>query len=220
MLKDLRISVTSELPYAKEFNFSTHCITGLFLQYLGEFDSGEYRKIDIITTVEDFQEEDRISRIDNVIQVQSTFDFESYFSADILERKTILIDCLYDNLIYLSKVYGWSASQINKSYKNIKNAEDLELYVAASKPLSSPNRKLKAQLVYHHTMEKITLFAWITNKEGEHLYQVELVTTKPHEWFIAPYLGKLKWLSNNSLQLIPKAQSLELGSAKIFEFSI
>ncbi len=201
ILRDLTISVPLEFPNDRAFNLSTNCVGSLFLHTLGRLDNASLKKI-IVELCE--RASPRIDRMIDVCLAQEQYDFERHYRSSIVDRKRMLLDALFRGLLRVCDEYELSKSRFVETYQVLKDG-DLQFHCELRKPISSPNRRRKAQLGYTHEMDFAAVWARVWEKGREDtVAEHEFVRTDPHELRFVPMLGKLRWLDNETLQLTPR----------------
>lgn len=211
MLKDIVVSTEIGEFSKKGFNWETNCVCSLVLFLLGgKFDAGEISKVIVDAGVESGQAE----RLSNVLKLDVKFDFERYWSSGPVEKKKIILKLVVDSFSYLSELNGWDLSPLLSVCQSIKDS-DLLFCREVSTYKSSPNRKLKACLAYQHDLDAITIFSRVLSSEGVFVCDVEFCKVKPHDWFLMPYLGRLKWKGSDRIILMPKDKGLAVIEGQI-----
>ena len=204
MLKDIVVSVSDSYPKFKEFNGATNCISVLYFLEIKGYFAGVYSKI--IIDVTPGVVEKKVSLMD-VLVVHVSFDFDSFWEAK--DKKKFLLDFISSTMIRLAERMGWDASPLQKAYDTLKS-KSLDLFLVLGKRVGSPNRKLQCQLGLYYEMSFISLVLQIFDAKSDALVgEKEIIRTEPHDFFIAPYVGRLKWKSNEIVLYSSKDGSIQ-----------
>jgi hypothetical protein len=100
------------------------------------------------------------------------FDVAVYQSLSGRERPLYYLDLLHTALTRCARHYGWDPQSIDAAYAQIK-AADFQFTFAWKKPIASPDRRLKVQVVAEVT-EATRLFLIFTDGESRELRRVLL----------------------------------------------
>ena len=95
------------------------------------------------------------------------FDVAFYQSLASRERSLYYLDRLYAASSHCARHYGWDPQSIDAAYAQIK-AIDFQFAFAWKKPIASPDRRLKVQVVAEVT-DATRLFLIFTDRESREL---------------------------------------------------
>lgn len=209
MLKDLVVSVDDSYARFKDFNGATNCVAVLYMRAISGFLAGRYEKIIIDVTPNSSGK--KINSID-VLIVPMAFDFDAFWS--VQNKKRFLFEFINSAMLKIAGKMDWNLDVLKKAYDSLKSSS-LDLFLEVGKKISSPNRKLKCQLGMYYEMEYISLVLKVFDAKTECLVrETEIVRTPPHEVFVAPYCGRLKWRGSEIVlytSLDGRIQDLELS---------
>lgn len=138
----------------------------------------------------------------DVLRLNKLFDFEGYFAAEKETRKRIALEFLQDGLLEVAAIRGWDINPFHEAYKAVL-ARNFVNYRPWSKPVTSPDRKHKAQVWCNYDSDKAEVFIVVFHRKD--VVSKTLVTTvKPGDVWIRGAIGNLQWLSADQVQLSPR----------------
>jgi hypothetical protein len=117
------------------------------------------------------------------------FDVARYQSLTSRERSLYHLDRLNTALTRCARHYGWDPQSIDAAYARIK-AADFYFAFAWKKPLASPDRRLKVQMVAEVT-DATRLYLVFTDRESRELRRVLLCRLGFGP--LGPVFGRLGW---------------------------
>jgi hypothetical protein len=144
-------------------------------------------------------------KLDNMVDVldlHKLLDFEAYFAAEKETRERIALEFLQDGLLEVAEIRGWDTNPFHEAYKAVL-AKNFVCYRPWSKPVTSPDRKHKAQVWCNYDSDKAEIFIVVFYRKD--VVSKTLVTTvKPGGVWIRGAIGKLHWLSADKVELAPR----------------
>ena len=144
----------------------------------------------------------KLDNMVDVLQLNKPFDFEGYFAADKETRKRIALDFLQAGLLEVAAIQRWDNAPFHEAYKCVLEGNFVN-YLTWHKPVSSPDRKYKAQVCCNYDSDKAELFLVVTHRKKV-TSKTSVTTVKPGDVWIRCAIGKLEWLSNTEVQLSPR----------------
>lgn len=201
-IRDIVLSCVREIDPQFNFNLETNFLEVLYLNNLPKVRTDGIAKV-IVQACKDVPPK-KIDDMINVLRLWKCFDFEAYWKADKKTRKRIALEFLQDGLLDVAGIRGWDADPFHKAYKAVLAKELInERPWRWSKPVASPNRKLKAQAWVNYDSDKADIFVVITRND-QILSKTQVTTVKPGDVWINEVIGKLEWSSPCKLSLISK----------------
>jgi hypothetical protein len=135
----------------------------------------------------------------DILQFSKLFDFDTYFASDKETRKRIALDFLQNGILAVAKARGWNMKPFHDAYKAVL-AKNFVCYRPWSKPITSPDRKHKAQVWCNYASDKAEIFIVIFRR-NEIANKTLVATVKPGDVWIRGAVGKLAWLSSDKVKL-------------------
>lgn len=212
MLKDIVVSTNNSYIRHREFNFSTNCISSIFIYHLNnEYDCGEIKKIIIDVSVGGSDYDFLI--LDDVLTISCSFDMEVYWGSK--QKKLLVLNLIKRNMIFLAENFNWDVDKIKSSCREIELI-NFNYYRYIGNEVNGPDKTESAQLAVRFEIEFYSLIIFIFNANEKKIKkEIEIIRTDPHEFIIAPYLGKISWSKNKGLLYTSKDKSI---SGKKIEF--
>lgn len=190
-----------ELSEAREFTLFCRCVCAHFERYFQPIQTeGIYR---IIVKLSD--PDPRIGTTEvssSVLKYYKKFDFDLFNSLEIVPRKKVLLNLLYESLIELCEINNWSKVNFKNAYDSVISENFLNTYIIKKK--ASRNRMHSAKLVGMHTEESFKCYIKIENKEGAEILNQLLFSELPDEFLFNGQVGDIKWLSEKTVVHINK----------------
>ena len=141
----------------------------------------------------------KLENMVDVLQLNRPFDFAAYFAAGKEARERIALEFLQDGLLEVATIRGWETNPFHEAY-NAVLAKKLVNYRPWSKPVTSPDRKHKAQVWCNWGSDEAEIFIVIF-KGKEVVGKTLVATVKPGNVWIRRAIGKLEWVSPDRAQL-------------------
>lgn len=203
MIKDLTISADKAYERRRDFNLTTNCVSSMYLDRLGRFDAGPFRKV-IVEAVP--IRAGQCYQMDDVVRISRSFDFKGYWDSGA--PKETLAAFLHAGLCELAERFGWPTEPLHRALSEMAS-QDFEYVVDWKKPVSSPSRRRTAQVRYYYGSDEVRLVAVVRAKQDGDVREVELARTPPHELKFAHLLGRLRWDGEDTVLLEPKREGSE-----------
>jgi hypothetical protein len=206
MIREIQITLPYETAMEKKKKFipTTYCTGDFFLRLLDKFAVGKIQKLIIECS------ESEVLKTSNpsddsigVIVLRRHIDLSKYFSMSVKEKKKWTLRILVDGFKELNQYYEFSFEKIEAVAKTIKDMDYLNHY-RYGKVVSSPSKKMKAQLWVEHEIDKFHLFVDILNPEEELITREKVISTFPNWVAYLPVLGSIKWETDQFISIIPK----------------
>ncbi len=202
ILREIRFEV-SEGPRHREFNLGTHYVSAMFHDALNSVESGPVRKMLVCPG-----SPSAVFNMNDVVQADVPFDFETYWKSDDLARKEMVADGILEGARMLADHFGWAERGFVEARESIRGKRITE--VDFGKAVSSPSRRKSAQIRYYFGPRDVKIVAVVRDRESDEiLTEVPLVETEPHELRYVPYLGRIRWVSEDELRLVPRQKGLQ-----------
>ena len=153
-----------------------------------------------------------VNRAGVVVSVLREFDFGAFWGADEAGRKRLALDALHAGAMTLAQIEGWPTEAFETAYRSALS-KGLRYEFSWKRPVSSPNRRYKAQIVVSFGPEQIDVNVAVSARGGPARI-LPLTVTRPHLYFLNDLLGKLQWTSETELRLISR-DGKEVGSIAV-----
>jgi hypothetical protein len=196
-LRDIDIRVPSQSIEAKKWGTSTNFLAILYFACLPRVETSGISKV--IIQANKILPAKKLENMVDVLQLNKLFDFEAYFAADKETKKRIALEFLQDGLLEVATIRGWNTNPFHEAYKAVL-AKNFVNYCSWTKPVTSPDRKYKAEVWCNYDSDKAEIFISIYHRKE--LVSKTLVTTvEPGDVWIRRATAKLEWISVNKVKL-------------------
>jgi hypothetical protein len=204
ILCNLNVSCEWRRERSREFNFGCHATAHLFLTCLGRFQTDGVGKV-VVELTPGPPDADRL--ILTSLVLSRAFDFDAYWAAGHIERQATLNQVIFEELTRAAKSRGWDADAIERAYRCVaeRGYRNVQRW---RRPLSNPGRTLKAQVVFEFGVESIEGFVAFTDQGGRETIE-HLFTIPPSDFHLAYTLGRLRWVTADTVVLTERGRSGE-----------
>lgn len=189
---------------AKRFFLETNCIVLMFLRLLGKYKNEDTIKI-VVDCVKSLKGIGGTTM--GICLIEQIVDYNAFFSKNDLEKKQFTLDVIKEAISKIARDKDWDISPFEEVYKRIIELEYTNHWTWKKK-LNSPNRLFTAEVYLEHEIKDIKIYIIIRNKLGDIIKRQLIITEMPDDYIYILHLGKLKWLSNNDVQLVNKYNTM------------
>lgn len=183
----------------REFQLSTRCMTSMIERLLPRIETKDCWKIVIEFTNERPRAE--IQNMLGVYVVQRYLDIDHYNLLSNYEKKKCIINNIEESIENINLVSEYNLSALKAVCDTIRALDYKNEWYGKQK---CKNGSLCAQLKVEHEVEYVKVFIVFHNLEDDSKKEVLIVKELPHEFLYAQYLGKLKWVNENTVRLVTK----------------
>ena len=148
--------------------------------------------VELSDGTEKFRQKEEYQQLINVARVQTHFDFDSYCTANVLDKKKMLLTAMHDGCLRACEIKGWDETPFQVA-KDKVIAENYDYWVFG-KLHSRADRKFKTQLIMHYGWDKTEFIAVLFDKNGKELERQTIHQMKPSGLLSDQLLGKFGWL--------------------------
>lgn len=201
ILKEISIITTYNHPYQLMFNKETWCVSELFVKCLGKFNSGHFNKIVIRLGDNESVLDNKVDNLIDVVLLNKFFDFNTYFVNNKIARKVILLDVLYNNLLYLANIYYWHIDQITNAYRLCKEKNIEYQWILRNKLIRSPDHKYYAAVFCNWDIDRFEAYIILYNSQKIEISRKKIMESEPH--LVEPF-GKIAWENGNKFVVSSK----------------
>lgn len=187
----------------KQFSNSTRCISSMYIRLLGKYKNEFCKKI--VVECIDGEISERIMIFSDVAVVQVAADIEYFFAAENLTKKLLILNYVQKGLIEISSTYNWDPLPFNSVEQEIIKSGFRNEWLWG-KPIRNKEKYI-VSVICRHEIERMEIFARIHEPSGVQR-EILLLSTKPHEIYYLPYLGKLRWEDQTHACLFSKKGDL------------
>lgn len=183
------------------FRLETRCITALYERFLGKFITNGCWKV-LIECVESISNSHHRDLL-GVFTIEILFNIDDYFNASDSDKKRIALEALKIGVDKIILELGWERERFDEAYyKIIENNFDNQWIW--KRPIKSPDKRYIAEVFCRHGMYSFDISIIIKTHNGEKYKCERIITEKPDEFYFMEYLGRLKWISSNEVELKSK----------------
>lgn len=185
------------LDDAKPIHRFSRCVLAHFERVFSPIDTdGVYRVIVKFTS--DFNLAGTIEMSSAVLKYYKVFDIAEFKRLDLIQKKTSLLNVMYESLLELATQYSWSENHFTEAYQKVVAADLVNHYAQQVK--WNRARNLQASIFCEHEPEFFRGSLVIVDKSNQVVLQEVLFEEEPDEFFFNSRLGKLSWLHNGALR--------------------
>ncbi|WLQ15631.1 hypothetical protein O5O45_06840 [Hahella aquimaris] len=198
MLIDIAVTAADSYERKSEFNGTTNCVSAMFLLELPKhYDAGKIEKI----IIELGLDESRYYLDDDILVCCKPFDFEAYWRLNDFEAKELIFEIIYNTLFALAAEFGWRKEPLeNALAANKEKGYSLTYGIVKKK---SPDKENTAMLSIDFGRFDARVYVRFESVNDGCHGEVDIVKTLPHTIFFDDYLGKIKWIDNKTVEVIP-----------------
>ena len=209
-LSDIVLSSGKDFDPEFRFRFQIHFLEQLYIDHLPKVLTNGIFKV--IIEACGVLPPKKIDNMVDVLKLNKLFDFETYFAAGKETRKRIALEFLQDGLLEVAAIRDWETNPFHEAYKAVL-AKNFVCYRPWSKPVTSPDRRYKAEVWCNFDSDKAEIFIVVFHRK-EVMRKALVTTVKPGNVSIRGAIGKLEWLSADKVQLSPRDGKNAWGAKK------
>ena len=184
-----------------EFRTESRSITSLFVKELGEHKSEDTWRV-FISLVKN-NEILPLKDMMGVVQVSINFKISDYFKLNRVQKKEKILELIMEGIRKAADFKHWDMQPFLEAERKVKEGDYINQWTWKKKAIS-PDRKLTAEVYCEHELGYFDAYMIIRNREKEVVKKQKLFRTEPHEFAFGYNFGKLKWKSNQEVELIDK----------------
>lgn len=188
-----------------QFRDEIRCIASLYEKSFEKMKTADSWKV-LIECVDEISDS-RVIDLLGVCTTQVQFDVDSFFFMDENQKKITTLNLLKQGIEKIVPEKGWDPAPFNKAFEKVIKAEMNNEWFWR-KPISSPERKLKASLYIVHEVTIVKGYLIVFDNKNQEVLRSEVFRDRPNEWAYVPYLGKIQWLSSKEVALFNKENEL------------
>jgi hypothetical protein len=145
--------------------------------------------------------------VGGVYVCQTAFDQQLYERSPDRAQRKIAIDTLHSNAVSLAVRQNWPRAPFDEARAGVadRNYENEWLWGGVK---ANPARRLWASILCNHTPTNFTATLVVHDRDERVVVSAILIDDLPDEFVFAKKLGRLRWVSNNVIQLLDKSGSL------------
>lgn len=185
-----------ELDLARKFTLFSRCVCAHFERLFDPIETdGVYRVV-----VKLCGSDERVGATElsgSVIKYYKKFDFDYFESLNLVDKKRFLLDTLYDALMSLCVMQGWSKDPFHEAYEKVIRDNFVNTYIIKRK--LSRNKKLSAELIGEHDEKAFDCFVVIKQSDGKELLNERLFSEEPDEFLFNSRIGDIKWVNKTTV---------------------
>lgn len=188
-----------------QFRDEIRCVASLYERSFEKFKTNDSWKI-LIRCVDEITDS-RIINLSGVCTIQVQFDVDSFFPMSDQQKKETTLKLFRNGIDKIVSEKNWDPTPFNQAFDNVIK-EELKNEWFWKKPISSPDRKLKASLYIVHEVTIAKGYLIVFDNKNQEVLCSEVFRDRPNEWAYVPYLGKIQWLSSKEVALFNKENEL------------
>ncbi|WP_340677927.1 hypothetical protein [Paraglaciecola sp.] len=185
-----------ELDLSRKFTLFSRCVCAHFERLFDPIETdGIYRVV-----VKLCGPDERVGTYDissSVIKYYKEFDFVYFESLNLIAKKKLLLDTLYDALMSLCEMHGWPKATFHEAYEMVIRENFVNTYSIKRK--LSRNKKLSAELIGEHDEKAFDCSLVIKNSDSKVLLNEHLFSEEPDEFLFNSRVGDINWISKTTV---------------------
>lgn len=205
LLKEFDLMIPGDKVRKRTFALQVRCVTALYERLFPRFKTQDCWKI-LINCVSD-SPKPKYRNLLGVYELDIVADVEAFFSLKDDEKKVWAYEYLQLGIFDLLKQTGWVAEPFIETFKKAKNLNLRNVWLW--KAVSSPSKKLVAEVWVDHDVRFCTISLLVRDSSGREIKNQRLITELPSEWAYADHLGSLSWESEKRVILKNKDMDRE-----------
>ena len=184
---------------AKRINFrmQTRCITAFVERLLKKVNTPDFWKILINCGSNVDKRESKV--VGGVYGIYYELNVEKFMQLSDIEKKRVTLQILKENVIKIFENLQIDSGDFEKVCEQIQRCKYRNEWVWGKKK----NKKLTAEGVLVHNIKSAQIFLRIY-RDNERIGVFEILTTKPDEFCFSKYLGKIKWIDDETIAIEQK----------------
>ena len=193
----------NDLETLRETNATNNFIAEFFTRVLNDSTLNiEKIRLELVREQADFPDHPVKSEQD--IFIWCPFDFNHFFSLNKEERKSFILETLYNAINLMCNELNYDPKPFREAYEQVKALNYQNEYVHG-KLKSAPDRRHKAGVHIRVEEEHAVLSALVQDSEGNETTRIEILRTLPHYMFIYKFIHQTKWLDKDRFQISDKS---------------
>lgn len=186
------------------FNKQSRYIVSLYYRFFEKYKTEDCKMIVIhlLKKVVDT----RIINCDGIYEIQIQYDYNDFFKLSEYDKKKKILDLLKEGLDKIIKEKQWDRKAFDEAYKKVIEAEYINEWYW-KKALRSPTKEYKAAVFCEHKKDVFDITIIITNKKNYEVKRKKVLSLHPEELVFDSYLGKLKWISDDTVVLMNRFEN-------------
>jgi hypothetical protein len=180
------------------FNKQTRYIVSLYCRFFQKYKTEDCKMI-IINLMKQITDT-RIINCDGMYEIQIQYDYNDFFKLSENNKKKKILDLLKEGIDKIIKEKQWDRNAFDEAYKKVIEVDYVNEWYY-KKALRSPTKEYKAAVFCEHKKDVFDITIIIMNKKGEEIKRKKVLSLPPREVVFDYYLGKLKWISDDTVVL-------------------
>ena len=190
-----------ELSESRKFTLLNRCVCAHFERHFDPIETDAIYRV----VVKLSEPDGRVGTTElssSVLKYYKGFDFHLFNSLDGFSKKKLLLDTLYESLMHLCELFGWSKDNFDKAFESVVKENFLNTYSIKKK--NNRKKTLIAELVCSHDSDSFDCVVKIKDRLNREIYSKLLFSEEPDEFMFNPRIGDIKWLSDGTLVYLKK----------------
>ena len=202
-LREFALELVDESREARvDFRNQTRCVSALYERTFAGLTTEETWKV-LVECVPFLAQRERVENPFGVAVVRVAFDWDAFAEASSHQKKELALEALQEGVLAVCAEWGWPTGPFEEAERRVRELRFVNRGIW-KKPKSSPNRRLRAEIEYEYELDRFTITMVIRGRDGTEVKRELLVEETPSEFVFDKHLGKLEWLSNSEVVLVPK----------------
>ena len=185
-----------ELDLSRKFTLFNRCVCAHFERVFDPIETdGIYRVVVKLSGPDKRIGTTELSS--SVIKSYREFDFGYFETLNLIAKKRLLLDTLYDALMSLCEIYGWPKDTFQDAYEMVIREDFVNTYIIKRK--LNRSKKLSAELIGDHNEKTFDCSLVIKNDDGIELLNKHLFSEEPDEFVFNSRIGDIKWINSTTV---------------------
>jgi len=176
ILKEISVRTLPKNEFQKRFNSETWCIREMYWRKLGKFTTEKIEKVVMI-----LGENRPYKKYGSVLSIYKSFNFETYFNSNELDRKKIVLELIHNEMTILFQKDNVNKNKLIEAYNYClgKNLDNKWLF--KEKHYQSPKDKYYGSIECEWNLNNFKATGIISDLEKNEIYRAELLEVEPYE---------------------------------------
>ena len=185
-----------ELSESREFTLFNRCVCAHFERHFEPIETDSVYRV-VVKLCGPDERVDAFELSSSVIKYYKEFDFAYFESLNLIAKRGLLLDTLYDSLMSLCEMHEWPKDTFHEAYEMVIRDNFVNTYTIKRK--LSRNKKLSAELIGKHDEKAFDCSLVIRSSDGKELLNEHLFSEEPDEFLFNSRVGDIKWISKTAV---------------------
>jgi hypothetical protein len=201
-----RTDNSRDLKTRQRLSMESRCILANFERHLSKYDNLQgIKKLNVEIVKNGLQAKPVI--LLGCLQIQISFNLKSYFNAENLDKKKMILEMLWQGILIAVKTFKWDISPFQDA-KDAVIDSNYTYHWTWKRPKLNPSKQYKAEIFCEHEIDYFRISLVIRTDTGDIIRNIHLIDEKPSEFIFVKYFGILEWKSENEISFVSRDKTI------------